>query len=310
MSTTPTEAADETAGTLYGALAFTLWGVMPAYWRLLDGISPLQVTAHRVLWCAVFVLAVTVVRGHLPRILMAVRQPAIVGRLALTGSLITLNWSVYIYCVGTGQLVEASLGYYINPLISFALGFVFFGERMSRLRMAGVALAMAAVLAKTISVGHISWIAPTLALTFGFYGYFRKLVPIPAMDGLLVEACVLFPFALALVLWCAHTGEGAFATRNLNVDALLVGGGPLTAVPLALFAAGARRVRLSTIGFLQYLAPTITLLLAVFSFGEPFTRNDTMIFGCVWLALILVVCESRGWLSTSMFERASAKRPA
>jgi chloramphenicol-sensitive protein RarD len=195
--------------------------------------------------------------------------------------------------VATRQLVEASLGYYINPLISIALGVLFFGERMSRLRLAAVVLATLAVAVKAVSLGHFPWIAPVLALSFGFYGYFRKLAPVDALDGLLVETGIVLPIAAALLIYRSVMGMAAFPSTDWSRDALLIGAGPITAVPLALFAAGARRIRLSTLGFLQYLSPSITLLLAIFGFGEPFTRFDALAFGCVWAALVLVALEGR-----------------
>lgn len=164
---------------------------------------------------------------------------------------------------------------------------------MSRLRLLAVALATLAVGAKALSLGHFPWIAPVLAVSFGLYGYFRKLAPVDAFDGLLVETWVLLPFSLALLIWWRLLGSAAFPSADLARDALLIGAGPITAVPLALFAAGARRIRLSTLGFLQYLSPSITLLLAIFGFGESFTRLDALAFGCVWAALGLVALEGR-----------------
>ena len=204
------EAAQERAGVAYAGLAHVIWGVMPLYWRYVGEVSSIQLAAHRVMWCGVFVAIVTVARGHVARVLVAIRQPGVLKTLALTGVLISVNWTIYLYCIETGQLVEASLGYFINPLISFALGFVFFGERMSRLRLAAAALAVVAVIIKTVAVGHVSWIAPSLALTFAFYGYFRKRVPIAALDGLFVETALLFPFTLALLVWWGWRGEAHF----------------------------------------------------------------------------------------------------
>src|SRR5205823_6220047 len=163
---------------------------------------------------------------------------------------------------------------------------IFFRERMSRVRLVAVLIAAAAVAVQTVKLGHVPWIAPMLALSFGFYGYFRKRTDVDSLDGLTIDTWILFPLTLGLVLFWAGTGAGAFVTGTVQRDALLIFGGPLTAVPLAMFAAGARRIRLSTLGFLQYLSPSITLLLAVFAFGESFARTDAISFGCVWLALL------------------------
>jgi chloramphenicol-sensitive protein RarD len=286
-------APDESAGILYAGLAYSIWGIVPLYWRLLGDVPPFELTVHRVLWCALFVTLVAVWRGSLPRIVQIFRTPRLLGTLALTSVLISANWTIFIYCVASRQLVEASLGYYITPLLSMALGVFLFGERMSRLRLVGVALGAAAVAIKTIGLGHFPWIAPALAFSFGFYGYFRKGAPVEALDGLLVETWILFPVTLALVAFWMAQGTSAFPSSNLEKDALLIGGGPLTAIPLALFAAGARRIRLSTLGFLQYLSPSITLVLAIFGFHEAFTRVDVIAFGCVFAALAIVASEGR-----------------
>lgn len=285
--------SDDPRGVAYAMLAYVLWGVVPIYWRLLDAVPPFQLTVYRIVWCALFVMVAALLRrrlGHLWRIL---RNPKLLGTLALTSMLISVNWTVYIYCVASRQLVEASLGYYVNPLISVALGVIFLGEHMSRVRLAAIVLATGAVAAKAISLGHFPWIAPVLALSFGFYGYFRKLAPVDALDGLLIETWIMLPVSGGLLVWWYMRGEAAFPSTDVTRDVLLVLGGAITAVPLALFAAGARRIRLSTMGFLQYLSPSITLALAIFGFGEKFTRFDAVAFGCVWAALCLVALETR-----------------
>ncbi|HEX3651781.1 MAG TPA: EamA family transporter RarD [Rhizomicrobium sp.] len=284
---------DDLAGVTYAALAYIFWGIVPIYWRWLADVPPFQITVHRVLWCAIFVAVVSFARGRILHLFALVRNPRILATLTLTSVLISINWLIYIYCVASDQLVEASLGYYIVPLLSIALGVAFYGEHLSRLRLFAVVLAGAAVILKTLDVGHIPWIAPALALSFGFYGYFRKRANVDAMDGLTIETLILFPVTLVLVLFWTLSGTGAFHGTTISTDALLIFGGPLTAVPLAMFASGARRIRLSTLGFLQYLAPSITLILAIFGFGEHFTRLDAVTFGCVWAALVIVALEGR-----------------
>lgn len=288
-----TAKGDDLTGIAYASLAYIFWGVVPIYWRGLSDVPPFEITVHRVLWCALFVVAVCIARGRFSHIAAIFRDPRLLATLTLTSILISTNWLIYIYCVASHQLVDASLGYYIVPLISIALGVTLFGEHMSRLRLFAVALATIAVVVKAIDVGHLPWIALGLALSFGFYGFFRKRANIDAMDGLTIETLILFPITLALVLYWTLSGTGAFRASVPLTDALLIFGGPLTAVPLAMFAAGARRIRLTTLGFLQYLAPSITLTLAIFGFGERFTSLDGVTFGCVWLALIVVAVEGR-----------------
>jgi chloramphenicol-sensitive protein RarD len=283
----------ETAGILYAGFAYAAWGVTPIYWRLLGDVPPFELTVHRVLWCALFVAGVTAWRGRLGHIVTILRTPRLLGTLALTSVLISANWTLFIYCVATNQLVEASLGYYLTPLLSIALGVFLFGERMSRFRLFGVILATAAVMVQAMELGHIPWIGPTLALSFGFYGYFRKAAPVDSLDGLLVETAILFPLTLGLVAYWATNEPRVFPSPNILKTVLLIGGGPLTAIPLAMFAAGARRIRLTTLGFLQYLSPSITLVLATLGFHERFTRVDAVSFACVWTALVVVALEGR-----------------
>ena len=287
------ETASESTGILYAGLAYTVWGVIPLYWRLLGDVPPFELTVHRILWCAVFVAGVTALRGRLDHIVDILRSPPLLATLALTSILISTNWTIFIYCVATNHLVEASLGYYLTPLLSMGLGVFLFGERMSRLRLAGVALAAIAVAVKAVTFGHVPWIGLSLALSFGFYGFFRKKAPVDALDGLLIETLILFPITLGLIVYWAISGRGAFPSPHLSKDAFLIAGGPITAIPLAMFAAGARRIRLSTLGFLQYLSPSITLLLAIFGFHESFDRGDAASFALIWLALGIVALEGR-----------------
>jgi len=284
---------NETAGIVYAACAYAIWGVLPIYWDILGGVPPLELSFHRMVWCAVFAFFVTVSRGRLKAVWTAVRVPHLLLALSVSSVLIAANWTIYIFSIADRQLIEASLGYYINPLLSIALGVFMLGEKLTPLRIVAIVLAAGAVAFKSFGLGHFPWIAIGLALTFGFYGYMRKLTPVGALDGLAIETCLLFPFTLGILVFWGVRGTGAFTPARLGTDTLLVLGGPLTALPLALFAAGARRVRMSTLGFLQYVSPSITLLVATLVLGESFTRSDAITFGCVWLALILVAVDGR-----------------
>jgi len=213
--------------------------------------------------------------------------------LAISSVLIAANWTIFIWCVSTHQLVESSLGYYLTPLVSMALGLILLGEKISRLRLMAIALAALAVIVQAVELGRLPWPAPALALSFGFYGYVRKRTPVDALDGLTVETMLMFPATAVVLGYFAANGTSAFTSATPVRDLLLMGGGPITAVPLTMFAAGARRVRMTTLGFLQYLAPSITLLVATLLMGEPFTQTDTVTFGCVWSALVLVALEGQ-----------------
>jgi chloramphenicol-sensitive protein RarD len=267
--------------------------VLPLYWHLLGDVPPLELSFHRMVWCALFGVIVCAAMGRLPIILSVFKTRKVILALTVSSILIAINWTVYIYAVASHELVEASLGYYINPLLSIALGVVLLGEKLSAMRIAAIALATLAVAFKAAGLGHFPWIALTLAVSFGFYGYVRKQTPIAAFDGLTIETLILFPVTAGALLFWGAQGTGAFTSTHVTRDALLLFGGPLTALPLTLFAAGARRVRLSTLGFLQYLSPSITLAIAVLVLGERFTVTDAATFGCVWLALVLVALDGR-----------------
>jgi chloramphenicol-sensitive protein RarD len=284
---------NEAAGILYAGAAYSLWGLFPLYWELLAVVPPIELSIHRMLWCALFAAGVTAARGRLGTVWRVVRTRRLIAALALSSVLIAANWTIYIWSIASHHIVEASLGYYINPLLSIVLGVALLGERLSRVKLAAIALAGIAVGVQAIEVGHVPWIALSLALTFGFYGYMRKLTPVDPLDGLTVETCLLFPLTLGTVVFLAWNGTGAFPAAHFSTNALLVLAGPVTAVPLALFAAGVRRLRMTTLGFLQYLSPTITLAVATLVFGEPFSVADAATFGCVWVALILVGLEGQ-----------------
>ena len=283
----------ESAGILYAASAYSLWGVLPLYWHALDNVPPFELSFHRMVWCALFAVAVTAAAGRTKGVLKAVRTRKVLLALCVSSVLIAANWTIYIYSVAKAELVEASLGYYINPLLSIALGVLLLGEKLSPLRIAAIVLAGVAVTVKAFGLGHFPWISIGLAVTFGFYGFARKMIPVAAFDGLTIETALLFPFTAGILLFWGWLGTGQFTPAHVGTDALLILGGPITALPLALFAAGARRVRMSTLGFVQYLSPSITLAIATLVLGEEFTTSDAATFGCVWLALVLVALDGR-----------------
>lgn len=293
MSRPDSDHPHEGTGILFAGAAYAIWGFVPLYWRLLADVSPFEITIHRVLWCAVFTVFLTLGRGRLRHVLAILRTSKVFAVLALTSLLISANWTLFIWCVSTHRLVEASLGYYLTPLVSIALGVALLGERVSKIRLLAIGLASTAVAIKAIEVGTFPWIAPALALSFGFYGYLRKLTPVDALDGLTIETVLLFPVTASIVVYLSSTASGAMTASNWTRDAFLILSGPVTAAPLVLFAAGARRIRMSTLGFLQYLSPSITLVLATLLLGERFQRVDAVTFAFVWGALLLVALEGQ-----------------
>ena len=291
MPPSPVHQRDTRAGLLFGLVTYVTWGLTPFYWRLLSNVSPFEITAHRILWCAPFMLVLVLARHRMRSILAVVRTPRLLAMLTLTAVLIAGNWGIFIWCVAYGHLVQSSLGYYINPLISIVLGVALLGEHMGPLRKAALALAAAAVLTQTIAGGEFPTLAVVLALCFAFYGYFRKIAGVGALDGMFIESAILLPFAVGIVIHWQATGTGAFLSDGWQTDALLVFSGPFTAIPLMTFTAAARRLRLSTLGFMQYITPSVVLLQAVLLYGERFTWIQGVTFGCVWVALGLLTLE-------------------
>jgi len=273
--------------------AYLIWGVFPLYWALLGHLPALEIIAHRVLWCAVSVslwLFWSEGRSWLRRALAGRR----VGRLLIASSLlISVNWGVYIWAVTNGRVVDASLGYFINPLLSVALGVGVLGERLNRVQWSAVMLAAVGVLWLTLSQGALPWIALVLASSFAVYGLIRKQVAVEAVPGVAIESLILTPVALGWLLWLAASQRGAFLAGSAGQDVLLVVGGVLTALPLIGFAYGARRIPYSLVGILQYISPTLQLLSGVLLLGEPFGSDRAIGFGCIWLAL--AVYAQDGW---------------
>jgi chloramphenicol-sensitive protein RarD len=278
---------ESTKGTISTITAFFLWGIFPIYWKALQHISSTQILAHRVVWSLVFVLVLLSIQRRWNEAKSVISFYPNVSIFLVTSFLLGGNWLIYIWAVNSNQIVEASLGYFINPLVNVCLGMVFLRERLYRSQFISVLLAFVGVLFLTLQYGRLPWIALTLALTFGTYGLLRKTAKAGSMVGLLFDTGFLAPIFLLYLIFLAAHGSGAFVSTNLKTDVLLIGAGVVTAVPLLLFAYGARRIQYSTVGFLQYIAPTGQLLVGVFLYREQFTRAHAIAFGLVWVALLL-----------------------
>jgi chloramphenicol-sensitive protein RarD len=273
------------AGLMYGILAYLIWGFFPVYFKALAGVPPLQVVCHRIVWSVLFLWLIIGWRGRWGMIRDALHDRRAVTLLAVSALLIATNWLVFIIAVGHAQVIQSSLGYFITPFVSVLLGFLFFQERLRRLQLISLLLAAAGVLLLTIQYDRVPWVAITLALTFGSYGLFRKIVTVDSLTGLTVETLLLGPAALGYLIVVSWQGDSAFLAQGLQTGILLVLAGVATAVPLLLFASAARRLRLATIGFLQYLTPTFHFLLAVLLYREPFTRSHLISFLFIWSGL-------------------------
>jgi len=276
-----------TKGTITTVSAFFLWGIFPIYWKALKYVPSTQILAHRVVWSLVFILFLVSVQRRWKEVISIISFSRNVLRFLFTSFLLGTNWLTYIWAVNTNQIVEASLGYFINPLVNVCLGMVFLRERLYRWQILSVVLAFIGVLFLTLHYGRVPWIAFTLAFTFGTYGLLRKTAKAGSMVGLLFETAILTPIALVYVIALGIQGSGAFLAIGLHTDVLLTGAGLVTAIPLLLFAHGARRIQYSTVGFLQYIAPTGQLLVGVLLYKELFTCTHAISFGFVWVAIII-----------------------
>jgi chloramphenicol-sensitive protein RarD len=289
-----------------GLGAYVLWGVFPLYFPLLEPAGGLEIVAHRVVWSLLFVALLLTVRRHWPQVRAAVTHPRTLLVLAAAAVLIAVNWLVYVYAVNSGNVVEASLGYFINPLVSVVLGVVVFRERLRRLQWVAVGIAVVAVLVLTVDYGHPPWIALTLAASFGLYGLMKKLVRVEAAPGLFVETTVVFLPALAVIGVLQVRGDASFGNTGAGEAFLLASTGLATALPLLLFAVAARRVPLSTIGLLQYVTPLMQLSIGVFVYGEPMPPARVAGFAIVWLALSVFTVDS---LRAARGARRAAAQP-
>ncbi|GAB3290108.1 EamA family transporter RarD [Parahaliea aestuarii] len=278
-------------GLLAGIVAFLIWGLAPLYFKALQHIPAPEILAHRSLWSLALALLVLLVMGKLPDLWATLRDHRRLRVLLLSTLLIGSNWLVFIWAINSNRVLEASLGYYINPLLNIVLGIVFLGERFRTLQWAAVALAAVGIAHELWQFGRLPIVALYLALSFGFYGLVRKQAPVESLTGLAVETLFMFPLALAYLLW-SDSPTSNLLHNSMQLNSLLLFAGPLTLLPLLLFNIAARRLNLSTVGFLQYLGPTLMLVLALLVFNEPFTETKLLTFALVWLGLLLYTADA------------------
>ena len=301
VDSTPSNVAGHAVGTpaprvglgLAAAVgAYGLWGVSPILYHLLGHVPPLEVMAHRIVWALVFVLPLIAVFGQGRALWAVLRRPRDVAVFAASGLAISVNWLTFIYATGSGQKLDASMGYYIFPLATVMLAALVLRERPSRRQWLAVALALVGVGVLMVGLGRVPWIALVLASSFGLYGLLRKIAPADSLVGFTVEILLLAPIAAGWLLWLAWQGEAVMPGGSGLDMGILVFAGPATAIPLLLFAVGARRLRLGTVGMLQYINPTIQLLMAVVVYGEVFTTGHAVSFALIWTAVILYMLET------------------
>lgn len=270
-------------GLLQGFIAYGLWGVVAAYWKLLATVGPIELVAHRAVWGLVTFAVIVAATSQLGALRAALREARTIAVMAASGALLAINWAMFVWATISGHLLDASLGYFINPLVSVALGTIVLREKLSRLQWIAIGLAAVGVAILTWRAGQVPWIALLLASTFGLYGLVRKTAKVDALVGSTIETMLMVPIAVVYLIVIAD--HGALGHADARTTALLVGTGAITAVPLVLFTSAARRLPLSTIGFLQYLAPTGQFILAVTLFGEPLSLDRLAAFVVIWAAL-------------------------
>lgn len=279
------QSSDIRDGVFAGLAAYLIWGFLPVYFKLVGSVDPTEVLAHRVIWAVPFGALILLLRRQWPEVKRALTHRTMLGLLTLSALFIALNWFIYIWAIQDERIFETSLGYYINPLTNMLVGVLFFAERLRRMQLLAIVLAMIGVAVLTVSGGQVPWVALLLALTFTVYAAIRKRVVIGGMPGLFVETVLLLPFAAAWFAWLIANGTADFGGGNASLTFWLAMAGPITAVPLLFFALAARRLPLTTIGFMQFLAPTLQFGTGVY-YGETLTSAHMVCFAFIWAAVL------------------------
>ena len=277
---------------MYAGSAFLIWGLGPIYWKALSAVPSLEIIVHRVVWASILLIIALVVGRLWNEFISALKDGRVLLILFVTAYILAGNWLLYVWAVNNNYMLQGSLGYYINPLVNVVFGVIFLRERLRPAQITAVLLAGLGVVYLTFSYGEFPWIALVLASSFGLYGLIRKVAPVGALVGLSIEVLLLSPPAVAYLVFLTARGNSSFLHNGLGIDLLLVGTSVLTAAPLTFFTAGARRLNLSTVGLLQYLAPTLMFLLAVFRYQEPFSMAQVWTFIIIWIALIIYSTDS------------------
>lgn len=280
-------------GIFFGLAAYVLWGILPVYWKALELVSPFEILSSRFMWSCVFVFLLIIFQKKWPLFTKEVKQVfsnvKTGAAMVAAGITISFNWGTFIWAVNNGHIVETSMGYYINPLVSILFAVVFLRERLDKMQLAAITCAFIGVASMVYSFGKIPWVSLTLAFTFALYGLLKKILPVSALTSIMLETLLITPLALVYEYSLWQQGVSFYASGNLQIIMMLTGAGVVTAIPLLLFTAGARLLPLKIIGFLQYISPTLTLLIGVFVYNEAFTASHLLAFGWIWAALLLFI---------------------
>lgn len=277
-------------GIMYGLGAYCLWGILPIYWKLLQHVSALEILANRFIWSAVFVFFLLLVTGKFKVFLSetaAVFSKFKTGTAMLAAAVtISFNWGIFIWAVEAGRIVESSMGYYINPLVSVLFGMVFLREKLDKLQWTAVICAVIGIAIMLVKNGSLPWVSVSLAFTFALYGLLKKIIPVSAMTSIMLETLLIMPVAIGYLYFLSTSGDCTYQSGDLLTISVLIGAGAVTATPLLLFTSCAKLLPLKIVGFMQYLSPTISLFLGIFVYGEVFTSTHMLSFGCIWLGLL------------------------
>lgn len=280
-------------GIFFGLAAYVLWGILPVYWKALELVSPFEILSSRFMWSCVFVFLLIIFQKKWLLFTKEVKQVfsnvKTGAAMVAAGITISFNWGTFIWVVNNGHIVETSMGYYINPLVSILFAVVFLRERLDKMQLAAITCAFIGVASMVYSFGKIPWVSLTLAFTFALYGLLKKILPVSALTSIMLETLLITPLALVYEYSLWQQGISFYASGNLQVIMMLTGAGVVTAIPLLLFTAGARLLPLKIIGFLQYISPTLTLLIGIFVYNEAFTASHLLAFGWIWAALLLFI---------------------
>lgn len=280
-------------GIFFGLAAYVLWGILPVYWKALELVSPFEILSSRFMWSCVFVFLLIIFQKKWPLFTKEVKlvfsNVKTGAAMVAAGITISFNWGTFIWAVNNGHIVETSMGYYINPLVSILFAVVFLRERLDKMQLAAITCAFIGVASMVYSFGKIPWVSLTLAFTFALYGLLKKILPVSALTSIMLETLLITPLALVYEYSLWQQGVSFYVSGNLQVIMMLTGAGVVTAIPLLLFTAGARLLPLKIIGFLQYISPTLTLLIGVFVYNEAFTASHLLAFGWIWGALLLFI---------------------
>lgn len=295
-------------GVTYSFAAYFLWGILPLYWKLLNKIPAGEILAHRIIWSSIFILGLLIFQKRLPQLKEITKESKKMTWVILCTIFISINWFVFIWAVNSNRVVESSMGYYINPLVVVLLGVIVLKERLGLWQIVSLVLATIGVIIMTFSYGKIPWISLILAMSFGFYGLFKKLANVESILGLGLETFILAPISLVYIIYRQVSGLGSLGTISLNTTLILFCSGIATATPLLWFGQGAKRIPLSTLGFIQYLAPTISLIIGVFIFKEEFTTAHLISFGFIWLGLVIYSLSQTKAVKNMKFKRKLASK--